>query len=81
MSASGSLRRIVIVELAYLVFAVLAWGAIDPVRQTFLLPELFTAVARGALFLGFFVAGITAWRYPHMGPGAADQDSFREPPQ
>ncbi len=81
MSRSGSLRRILLVELAYLAFAALAWWAIDPVRQTFLLPELFTTVARGALFLGFFVAGITAWRYPEMGAGAADHDSVREPPQ
>jgi hypothetical protein len=81
VNGSGALRRILLVELAYVAVGAVAWWAIDPVRQTFLLPQLFTTVARGALFLGFFVAGLMAWRYPELGDGARDQDPESEPPQ
>ncbi|MEJ2203316.1 MAG: hypothetical protein P8170_04340 [Gemmatimonadota bacterium] len=81
MNGSEPFRRVALVEGVYLAFAALAWWAIDPVRQTFLLPELFTTVARGALLLGIFVAGVTAWSYPRLGARAGDHDSLRDPPQ
>jgi len=71
----------VIVEGTYLAFAALAWWAVGPVRRTFLLPELFTTLARGALVLGVLVTGFTAWSYPGIGAGRDAHDSERDPPQ
>jgi hypothetical protein len=68
----GALRRIVLTELVYGALAVLGWWVIDPVRQTFLLPALFSTLARAALVLGFPLAGLMAWRYPELGGGAPD---------
>lgn len=77
----GRIRRLVLVELVYLAFAGLAWWAIGPVRQAFLLPELFRTVARGAIVLGVFLAGLVAWSYSEIGARAGDHESVSEPPQ
>ena len=74
MKQGGALRRILLVEIGYGVCALLAWWAIDPVRQTFLLPSLFSTLARGALILGVPLAALMAWRYPDLGGGVHGRD-------
>ena len=68
MSRSTAAGRIAKVLSIYVVLAAGAWWAVDPVRQTFLLPPLFSRAARGALVLGAIVALLMAWKYPEIGP-------------
>ena len=68
MTGSSAVGRIAKVLTIYAVLAAGAWWAVDPVRQTFLLPPLFSRAARGALVLGAVVALLIAWKYPDIGP-------------
>ncbi|GMV06117.1 MAG: hypothetical protein AMXMBFR53_23930 [Gemmatimonadota bacterium] len=66
----GAAARIGKVVAAYALFAALALAALPAVQRTFLLPELFDAVARWSLGLGAILAAVVAWRYPHVGDAA-----------
>lgn len=66
----ADLTRVLKVLVAYAVFAWVLWALLPAIRRTFLLPELFMGMAMGALGVGAVLAGVVAWRYPHMGVGA-----------
>jgi len=63
------IARILKAVAAYGLVAMTLWLAAEPIRRTFLLPELFTSVARGFVILALPVVVGAAWRYPDMGPG------------
>lgn len=67
--ATGRGPRILKALAAYGIGATTLWLAAEPIRRTFLLPELFTAVTRGFLILLLPVVLGAAWRYPQMGAG------------
>lgn len=70
----AALRRAAKVLVAYAVGAALLWSALPAIARTFLLPELFGVLARGALVLGVGIAVVVAWRYPRMGVGGGPED-------
>lgn len=61
--------RVVKVLAAYVVLAGLLWVLLPVIRRTFLLPELFDTLTKGALAVGAALAALVAWRYPEMGVG------------
>jgi hypothetical protein len=71
--APGRAPRILKALVAYGIAAMVLWGAVEPIRRTFLLPELFTSVARGFVILVLPVVLGAAWRYPEVGPDAAER--------
>ncbi len=65
--ASGKALRLVKALAAYGLAAAALWLAAEPLRRAFLLPDLFTLVARGFVVLVLPVVIAVAWRYPEVG--------------
>lgn len=68
--APGRATRILKALAAYGLVAMVLWLGAEPIRRTFLLPELFTSLTRALVILVLPVVVGAAWRYPDMGSRA-----------